>query len=65
MVDKLILNNWHKAYITSGCALSMWLASQAPVGKVGKGVLQRAMQRSIQAGSSHLIANSTTKRLAG
>ncbi|MBW4667211.1 MAG: hypothetical protein KME60_07150 [Cyanomargarita calcarea GSE-NOS-MK-12-04C] len=30
-----------------------------------KEVLQQAMQQSIQAGSSHLIANSTAKRLAG
>lgn len=38
MANQLILSNWHKAYIACGCALSMWLASQAPVGRVGKGV---------------------------
>lgn len=32
------LSPWHKAYIAAACGLSMWLASQAPVGKFGKGV---------------------------
>lgn len=32
------LNQWHKAYIAVGCASCMWLASQAPVGKWGKGI---------------------------
>ncbi|MBW4667207.1 MAG: hypothetical protein KME60_07130 [Cyanomargarita calcarea GSE-NOS-MK-12-04C] len=38
MANQLVLSNWHKAYIAGGCAVSMWLASQAPIGKVGKGV---------------------------
>jgi hypothetical protein len=36
--QQLTLSNWHKAYMYAGCALTMWLAAQAPVGKVGKGV---------------------------
>jgi hypothetical protein len=36
--QQLTINNWHKSYIYAGCALTMWLASHAPVGKVGKGV---------------------------
>lgn len=36
--QQLTLNNWHKCYMYAGCALTMWLAAQAPVGKVGKGV---------------------------
>lgn len=39
MANQLVkLSQWHKAYIAAGCALGMWLASQAPVGKWGKGV---------------------------
>lgn len=32
------LSTWHKAYIAAACGLTMWLTSQAPVGKFGKGV---------------------------
>ncbi|PAX52056.1 hypothetical protein [Brunnivagina elsteri] len=37
MANQLILSNWHKAYMYAGCALGMWLAASAPIGKVGKG----------------------------
>lgn len=38
MANHIGLNNWHKAYIAGICAVGMWLAATAPIGKVGKGI---------------------------
>ena len=33
-----VMNPWCKAYVFLGCGLSLWLLSQAPIGKWGKGL---------------------------
>lgn len=38
MANHLTLNNFQKSYIAAACALSMWLAAQAPIGKIAKGI---------------------------